>query len=127
MTIEIQPGHEAPGVLAPARGGLIVVGVDAGPESLDAVEWAAVEAGARDAELRVVHVTPMRWLVNPFLPGAAVDVAELGVAEALVARAVARAREVAPEVLVSSRVLQGSPVSASNPDRDWRILAVIAT
>jgi nucleotide-binding universal stress UspA family protein len=40
---------------APVRGGRVVVGIDGSARSSGALRWAAAEAGARDADLDVVH------------------------------------------------------------------------
>lgn len=112
MTVETHLEYPSPGVAVQGAGGLVVVGVSSSSESRDAVEWAAVEAAARGAELRVVHVTPPCWLVDASVPFAGVDVAALAAANSVLEPAVALAREVAPEVCVTSRLLHGSPAQA---------------
>ncbi len=58
MTTQVttQPcAHEAPSSASPVRGA-VVVGYDGSPSSVDALTWAAAEAGARRAGLRVLSV-----------------------------------------------------------------------
>jgi nucleotide-binding universal stress UspA family protein len=50
---------------APVRHGRVVVGIDGSARSLDALRWAAAEAGARDAELDVVHAWQLPMMTSP--------------------------------------------------------------
>ena len=91
-------------------GGAVVVAVgDAGTGQ--AVEWAAAEAAARGAQLRVVHAERLWWAVDPAGLVPAVDVCSSRLtAEDIVDAAVRRARDVAPEIEISRRVVFGPPV-----------------
>ena len=112
MTIETHPDNLDHGVAVQGAGGLVVVGVSSSSQSRDAVEWAAAEAAVRGADLRVVHVTSPPCNSGAALPFAGVNVEALAAANSLLEPAVALAREVAPEVRVTSKLLYGSPAQA---------------
>lgn len=90
----------------------VVVGVDGSPSSLDAVEAAARDAELRGAELRLVHAFGWPSLHMP--PGgppwnpAAAGVREL--LDGTLAEAERRARDVAPRVEIARDVTVGEPV-----------------
>jgi nucleotide-binding universal stress UspA family protein len=88
----------------------IVVGTDGSDEAMRAVEWAAEAAEWRKAPLRVVSVAtvprPAVWMRA--LPEPIGSLAHSAAAQAL-SRALARAAELAPGVLIDGDLLAGSP------------------
>jgi nucleotide-binding universal stress UspA family protein len=88
----------------------IIVGTDGSEQAMTAVEWAALEAGRRQAPLRIVSVET----ISPFdiwpppHPGVA-SPQEHSASERALARAAVRATELAPHVLVDADVVDGSP------------------
>ncbi|WP_282696195.1 universal stress protein [Streptomyces sp. CC208A] len=87
---------------------LVTVGVDGSPSALAAVEAAAQEAALRGAGLRIVHAFVWPGLHVP--PGSTLGPAHGPLrerAEALVTRAVERARSAAPQVEVESAIVAG--------------------
>ncbi|WP_028803732.1 universal stress protein [Streptomyces sp. 142MFCol3.1] len=93
--------------------GLVVVGVDGSASSLAAVETAAGEARLRGAGLRVVHAFLWPAMHVPLGPSP-LGPPEGGIrnmVERLVAEAVARARETAPDVDVGHAVVTGEPLT----------------
>ena len=94
-------------------GSPVVVGVDGSPDAVDAVRWAAEEAGSQGAALHVVHASVwsmLGHLVPPTVPDghrqAMLDLAQRWVREASTA-----ARAVAPGVEVVERVVVGDPAA----------------
>ena len=86
---------------------MIVVGVDGSPSALDAVRWAAREAGRRGQSLRLVHATRM----PPGLPGALDPGLVVDVMRDQGRHALAEARDAAEDAGVSaSVVLESDPV-----------------
>lgn len=86
---------------------MIVVGVDGSPSALDAVRWAAGEAGRRGLSLRLVHACRL----PPGMPGALDPGLVLDVMRDQGRRALAEARDVAEEAGVNaSAVLESDPV-----------------
>ncbi|WP_405096021.1 universal stress protein [Micromonospora sp. NBC_01412] len=89
----------------------VVVGVDGSAIALDAVRTAAREAASRRRPLRIVHafIWPlMRVTVDP-APGAPAGAGLRNQAERYVAEAVTEAGRIAPEVVVTGAVVDGSP------------------
>ncbi|SFP77572.1 Nucleotide-binding universal stress protein, UspA family [Geodermatophilus dictyosporus] len=98
----------------PGSGGRrpVVVGLGPGAADGDALVWAAAEAAVRQVPLRIVHVVPHRFVLDPCgvllsvdgLPGVTAAAAEV------VEAALARVRSVASELSLSGCVLAGAPV-----------------
>ena len=90
---------------------LVVVGVDETPESLHAVEFAAVEACMRGASLRIVHATSWPYLGAPVQrPPTGSDHDRVEVSnEAIFARAVDCANAHLPESRLERRLVTGAP------------------
>lgn len=90
----------------------VVVGVDGSEPSLAALDWAVAEAEARQARLRVVHsyIWPMYHEQFGALPHGPEEGGLRPAAEKVLAGAVRRVRETAPELPVDG-VLQTGPVS----------------
>ncbi|HEY3563205.1 MAG TPA: universal stress protein [Kribbella sp.] len=80
-------------------------------DAQDALEWAAAEAAARDAELRVVYA--FRW---PYLFDAlgelTVEERDLETAEAVVDDAIDHVRRIFPSLRISSTVFAGRAIDA---------------
>jgi nucleotide-binding universal stress UspA family protein len=55
--------------VAPVRGGVVVVGIDGSTQSLEALRWGAAEAGARQADLAVVHACRHSMVTTRPVPG----------------------------------------------------------
>ncbi|MYY07806.1 universal stress protein [Streptomyces sp. SID4919] len=87
----------------------IAVGVDGSPESLAAVDWAAHEAALRRLPLRIVHAP---WWEPRDVPVNGGGDALSRAAEAVVAKAEARAAEGRPELEIGSEVVAEDPVDA---------------
>jgi nucleotide-binding universal stress UspA family protein len=85
----------------------VVVGVDGGECALSAVRWAAREAGARGAPLRIVHAAP--YLGEPRSPGAPPP--ELARARQITAAAYTVARHTAADVRASTEVVPSDPTT----------------
>src|SRR5512138_2753164 len=86
----------------------IIVGVDGSPESESALRWAAAEAARRDCPLLVLHVYDWHMIGAPTPIGAPFVTDAKGGAEAIVRRAVATARELAPAIQVRGEALFGA-------------------
>ncbi len=91
----------------------IVVGADGSEQSSRAVEWAAREAVRRKAPLRIVSVSvmPSRMRPQDATPATVADILHKISARTLAA-ALARAREVAPGLLVDADLVTGAPAPA---------------
>lgn len=97
---------------------VVVVAVDGSRSALEAVTWAAQEAGWRKAELRIVHV------LSPLHPGSAmaaeimeqVNTALRSAADLVLEEAARTACSVSAEVQVTGSVLRG-PVAATLIDQ----------
>ena len=88
----------------------VVVGVDGSEESLRAVEWAAREADRHGAALRIVSapaMPPRMWASSPAPAGVAKVLGD--VPRRALGEAIARAGEVAPDLLVDTDLLTGPP------------------
>ncbi|MET9153316.1 universal stress protein [Streptomyces griseoflavus] len=109
--------------------GLVVVGVDGSASGLAAVEVAAREAASRGAGLRVVHACVWPAMHVPMGPS------PLGPPEGglrnmidrLMAEAVERAREAAPEVTVDQVVVTGDALTVLEAQSRGAELAVVGT
>jgi nucleotide-binding universal stress UspA family protein len=85
----------------------IIAGTDGTDWGMTAVEWAAAEARRRGTPLRIVHAFDWDWHESRFEIGTKyVDVAR-ELADAVAAEALDRAREVAPDVDVTTDTLLG--------------------
>ena len=92
----------------------IVVGVDGTESARDALDWAAAEAAARRLPLRVVHAYAAvpSWAVMGELPQPYENVGVPDVARSVTEEAVRRARQVASELEISTRLLIGAGAPA---------------
>jgi nucleotide-binding universal stress UspA family protein len=81
--------------------GAVVVAVDHDGSARDAVDWAAAEAATRGCPLRVVHAYGVGPLIDSYVQ--ARTAAELVLLDAMV-----RARSVASDIAVSTRLMHGS-------------------
>lgn len=92
----------------------IVVGVDGTESAHDALDWAAAEAAVRRLPLRVVHAyaaTPS-WAVMGELPQPYENIGVPDAARSVTEQAVRRARQVASELEISTRLLIGAGAPA---------------
>jgi nucleotide-binding universal stress UspA family protein len=95
----------------------VVVGVDSSEGSLQAVAWAAQEAGLRKAPLRIVTVAampPRMQAEAPPLPGEPTNVGDelRAFAEQALAAAILKAEEVTPGLLIDTDMLTGPTAEA---------------
>jgi len=86
----------------------VVVGVDGSEVALSAVRWAAREAAARGAPLRIVHAAD--YLGAPAAPGAAPP--ELPRARRIAGAAYTAARHAAPGLTATTEVVPGEAIPA---------------
>lgn len=85
----------------------IVVGTDGTDSSTIAVDWAAQEAHRRHLPLRIVHAFDWEWRGARYNVGSEfIDIARK-VAEAVVAAAWDRARDIAPDISIETETLIG--------------------
>lgn len=100
----------------------VVAGTDGSEESLSAVEWAALEARRRQAPLRIVSAVATPPLVRAYhVPGLN---ARGGCARAL-SDAVTRTWEIAPDVVVDTDLLAGSPAPAVADSGSGALMLVV--
>jgi nucleotide-binding universal stress UspA family protein len=92
----------------------IVVGVDGTESGHDALDWAAAEAATRKLPLCVVHAYAVMpsWAAIGTVPQPYEDTGVAEEAKLVVEQAVARARSVASELEVSTRLIVGSGAPA---------------
>jgi nucleotide-binding universal stress UspA family protein len=90
----------------------ILVAVDGRPAGWDALGWAAAEAAARRAELRIVHAFRLAQVFDPFGGAPGPQLAAVGAAHMILVEAADRARIIAPDLPISMRLLRGSPAKA---------------
>lgn len=91
----------------------IVVAVDGSDEALNAVDWAAAEAQRRRAPLRIVSVPAMPPRMRAYEgPMSTVANALQDAASYSVRTAIARVRDLAPELIVDADILPGAPAIA---------------
>jgi nucleotide-binding universal stress UspA family protein len=104
----------------------VVVGADGSTTGLAAVRWAAHEAAARGAPLRIVHAAT--YLCEPPAPGAAPP--ELPRARSILATAYTAARHAEPGMQVSTELVPDSPVATllhACSDADLLVLGISTT
>lgn len=117
-TVVVPSGQSRPSSVAPDDGaahddlvrrfGRVVVGVDGSAGSDAAVEQAVVHARALSAELVVVHaIAADSWTDLPWTPGRPALETSLASAGRELAARVESLRESAPDVAVTSRVVEG--------------------
>jgi nucleotide-binding universal stress UspA family protein len=110
----------------------VVVGVDGSDESLRAVEWAAREAAARKAPLRIVSAaaSPPRARTS-LLAQRAVGNAVRGMTARALAEGITRAEEVAPGLCIDADLLEpGTPavtVTGAGADASMLVLGARGT
>lgn len=116
--------------------GKVVVGVDASPGSLRALEWAVEEARLRRASLCVVHAwmlplieaLPEPWVVGSPSPGPSDDEVHGHVEAAardVLSASVDRARSKAPELEIVGELAEGrAPVALLEAAADADLLVV---
>ena len=87
----------------------VVVAVDVAGSADDALDWAAAEAAARHSPLRVVHAFDPPLALDPYGMGAMVgySIAARSAAAEVLRGAAARASSVAPEIEVTTRLVDG--------------------
>ena len=94
--------------------GSVVVGIDGTRGAEAALDWATAEAAVRGCRLRIVHAFHPSLLVDPY--GVAPPLGDSPLvwagAEQVLAQAVARARSVAPDLPVTTHLLQSAAVPA---------------
>lgn len=92
----------------------VVVGVDHSGSACDAVDWAAAEAATRGCPLRIVHAFHPLLPADPYGVASPIDslVAARAVGESVLRAHAARARGVASDLDVATRLLCGSAVRA---------------
>jgi len=91
---------------------VVVVGVDGDSASADALDWAAAEASASGADLRIVYAYGTTWLTDPLLAAADLGLDALPVGSELLAAAADRVRAEAPHVRVETAMVPGTPALA---------------
>ena len=105
----------------------VVVGVDGSEESLRAVEWAARQADRHGAPLRIVSapaMPPRMWASAPAPYGVSKVLGD--VPRRALGEAIARAREVAPDLLlVDADLLTGPPALAVTGSGSGALLLVV--
>jgi len=84
----------------------VVVGVDGTDANHGALRYAAADAAARGAVLRIVHVVPDRLPVSELMPGTPADLVELGTS--VLDHAVTHAHAMEPAVETEDRLCHGS-------------------
>jgi nucleotide-binding universal stress UspA family protein len=92
----------------------IVVGVDGTESGHDALDWAAAEAATRELPLRIVHAyaTMPSWAAIGTVPQPYEGTGVVDAAKLVVEQAVSRARRVASEIEVSTRLIVGTGAPA---------------
>jgi nucleotide-binding universal stress UspA family protein len=113
--------------VVPAAAPPIVVAVDAADSAHDVVDWAAAEAAAQGSPLRVVHVIAPAFCLDPYMAGAMMESADAtrAVGKQLLDQAVTRASLVAPELDVSTAMVDGTVAWALRREaRAARLLVV---
>jgi nucleotide-binding universal stress UspA family protein len=101
----------------------VVVGVDGGPGSAGAVQYAADEARRRGAELRLVHVVPTYVPVSPLAPALVQELTSAG--EEILEQARTQLAETTPDLVVSTRRLTGPRIAALVDAADGAALLVV--
>ena len=105
----------------------VLVAVDGSEAGWEALDWAAAEAAARRCELGVVHGFAWPLSVDSFgaLHARAYDPDAIEAADRLLAEAVRRAHQVAPDLEVSTRLHAGAPTSGICREGDEGALIVL--
>ncbi len=111
---------DAPGARL-ANHARVVVGVDGSPRGDQALEWAAEEARMRGAILEVVHAGFYRRELLEAFPGFAKG------ERAVLARAVARARALAPTIEVVARMSEPPAAEALTKESENATLLVVGS
>jgi nucleotide-binding universal stress UspA family protein len=108
-------------------GAPVLVGIDGSEQALTAVRVAAVEARHRDVPLRIVHA--FIWPVLHVGVGpVSEDLPDTGLrhhAESLLEEAAAEARAVAPQVPVTTTLIDGAAVPALLDESEYAALLVL--
>ena len=115
-----KPTTDVPGAW-PAKHVRVVVGVDGSPRGDKALEWAAEEARMRGAILEVVHAAFYRRELLEAFPGFAKGEG------AVLARAVARARALAPTIEVVARMCEPPAAEALTKESEGATLLVVGS
>lgn len=104
----------------------VVAGVDGSEESLQAVEWAAMEAKRHSSPLRIISApAPMPRLLARHAAPEMVAVALRGISERALDMATTRAQEVAPGLPAETELLSGPPaVAVAEAGSDASMLVV---
>ena len=108
----------------------IVVGVDGTDSGHDALDWAAAEAAARRLPLRIVHAytTAPSWAGLADVPPPYGDTADTAAAaNQVLEQAVHRARYVASEIKLTTRLVMGPGASAMLAQCDEADLLVLGS
>jgi nucleotide-binding universal stress UspA family protein len=109
----------------------IVVGVDGSEESMQAVEWAAMEAKRHSSPLRIVSAPTLIPRIRAYHAAAeTVAVALRGISARALETAVARSQEVAPCLYVTTDLLSGPPalaVAGSGSDASMLVVGARGT
>ncbi|MBO2455202.1 universal stress protein [Actinomadura barringtoniae] len=106
----------------------IVVGTDGSENSLVAIDWAAREAGRRNASLRIVYaIAP--WLFDtPVDPGVgAVRDWIRGDGQDVVDRSIARALRAVPDLRVTGAMAEGQPAARLIEEARHAAMVVVGT
>ncbi|MEV0135946.1 universal stress protein [Dactylosporangium sp. NPDC050688] len=105
----------------------IVVGVDGAAASLDAVRWAAAEAGLRQVPLEVLLAYHWRVPLTAFAPTAALAESAGRHAREMVDQAAREARATAPGITVTGTAAIGRPAPALLQAADGAVMLVVGT
>jgi nucleotide-binding universal stress UspA family protein len=107
----------------------VVVGIDHVGSAADAVEWAAAEAATRACALRVVHAFHPPLPADPYGVGSPFDTLSTArtAAESLLREYAARARRVASDIEVTTRLRCGSTVRTLLDEADRAQLLVLGS
>lgn len=107
----------------PEEHGSVVVGIDGSTASLNAVRWAAREASAMHAPLRIVHVAPYR---DPDPVFGAPDL-DRDYGENALIEAAAAAVEAPDYPIIEPKYIQGNPVSVLRQEASAATMLVIGS
>lgn len=96
---------------AATRKGAVVVAIDDAGTAADAVDWASAEAAARRCPLRIVHALRSPLPADPYVLAPSVEnfFTARTTAETLLGNAATRAGSVASDIVISTRLLRGTP------------------
>lgn len=114
LTSRRRRGETPPVPRPPAGGGPapVVVGTDGSASGLDALDWAAAEAASRGRPLRIVHALnwPMAHVPLGTVVVEGIDQQLRAVTETILRDAEDRARTIATDLQVTSRLLVGAAI-----------------